>query len=321
MNDTLTHPSGHSKNLRYVICAAVYVATPNLSNAQPASLDECSESVNPRQLVETSREWVESAAPGQAVLRDLACIAQRAPYRRTSLGRSAVRAVFAVAEDDDAIRQTLLQIIQDNATDLSVLRTACRLLVYVADEQTRLVMLDRLRSTWPTDRWGPYFAFFEELGDRQFLVWLEQTSSDPQYSQFPSVLLEQSAARVRIQQDPKDLAAYLASGRDDLDRGWVMRQALRRGVDPKAVREAVLASLRHSDTSDKRLVYDAKLVYECDECGLFLPEDSTELARRRTMARALLSDVDEPRPGWANPAIAAKRAEFYRYAPKHEKEE
>lgn len=286
--------------------SVVVIALP--VHAQPLADDQCSMPAVAGRFVLTSRDQVNKGADRDSVLGTLSCIA-RSGMNEWPVAKSAVRALFALAQNDSTRRELLLEIIVDPKSGTNVSRLACELLTYVADEATRAAMLEQLKKTWPaTAGWAGYFAFFIDLGDRDFLKWLEsalEAFEDPHRQ-----ALEADARRIRIQQDPEDLIAYLQAEGNDLYRAWAARQALRHGVPKERVGNAVVAIIQRGADEPKGQTRHLLLVKECEELGIFRPEYEAVLGPIRERLNRV-SDSCELGPPWAEATIAAKRAEFY----------
>jgi len=247
-------------------------------------------------------------------METLACIAQTENDSMRA-GPAAVRAIFALATNDAEIREQLLRLVSSPATASEAHRTACQLLVYVENDSIRMVMRENLRRDLLTSRWQSYFEFFRNVGDPEFVAWLETEITGKQPGILPAELLNVQRRYIQIQQHVADLLAYLNSEETEIDRAWVVRQALRRGAPIVAVRDAVLLGIGKCRSNPRCLAWNMEAVHQCDEASIFRPVDEEFLAPIRKLMHPSTGCGPSPGPPWATPAIQRKRADFYHLTP------
>ena len=293
-----------------------------VKKGEPYCENCCSGALTHRAFVESSLDRVRDGEEVESVLAILSCIARR-DHVGGYVATGAVRAIFAIAKDEEQIRQHLLDIAAAPETALSVHRTACELLTYVADTETRRVSLELLEGNWSSGNWRGYFQLLTDVGDSAFLAWLETTLRHTPPESRLSVFLERAAKRVRIQEDVEAILAGLESGKgeDVIDAVWLARQAWRHGVSRERIRKAVLSRIRQAGDDFVHLINIVQLVQHCEKLGVFTADDGRDLARVREIAKATNGYRDAPWPPWAEERIALKRAEFYRLNRKEMKDQ
>ncbi|MFQ5806897.1 MAG: hypothetical protein ACE5I3_10650 [Phycisphaerae bacterium] len=224
--------------------------------------------------------------------------------------------MFHLAQDDAEIQRRLLEIIRAPDTDSIALSTACRLIVYVADVDGRRELLADVKRRWEEREFNPGLGALVELGDVECLHWLEGMTPPENLNEdlkdHWQRYLNSYTVRLRIQQKPSQLLKYLSSDRDEIDRGWVVRQASRHGATRPEIRRAVMTYLRRVAPNSSALAH-ASLVIASDECGVFTAEDAREIEAIRAVRQFLDSESQEGTfPAWARlPDV--RRAQFYRF--------
>ncbi|UCE60869.1 MAG: hypothetical protein JSU63_03790 [Phycisphaerales bacterium] len=281
----------------------------------PPLASSCTDEVPVLSFVVDSTKRAEEPGKRDEVLETLTCLC-----RREDLGpfgsRAAVAGIFHIAEGEASVRSHLIEIIEDPQTSQSVHHIALELLVYVADKEVQNRVLAHLKANWPNSRWGDYFDFFREVGDVEFLKWLEEESVIRGVIEMPDWFLRTQARYIRIQQNVDDLLAYLRSDDEELDRAWVARQASRHGATREEIREAIFTSFEDARDQKIPLTRNSGLVLQCDEFGVFEREDADrfpEIERAR-VARKALSIEDPYWPPWALLTIQKRKARFYKVA-------
>lgn len=229
------------------------------------------------------------------------------------LNSKVVREIFSLAKDDSEIQQYLLNIIGNPSTSKYSHRTACELLVYVADDQAGIFMLNQLKQEWPSDRWGHYFNFFKDVGDIDFLQWLDETARKSKDFVLGKSLIDQYSKCIRMQQNNDDILEYMLSETTTFDRVWALNQAIRHGVDIELIRSKILTALQKESDLRKKLSMFRDLIRQCDELGIVRSEDAEDLSMiRRSINRRFVYRTGGG-PKWAVVTIEAKRDKFYRF--------
>jgi len=302
------------KNKRHM--ASCVCITFLLSASVVADQDEfenvCADPALHPQFVESSLYLVQHGTDRNRVLDVLLCITKRKPNNST-IGPAAVRAMFHIAEQNQRIQRYLLEVVQDpTAYELSI-HEAFRLLVHVADDSGREQLRSMVRRDFSCNGCSRALRALVECGDAQTLVWLDrQLATLPSNLEPMRPLLETMAKQIRLQQDPSQLIAYLTLDKNDIDRGWVVRQAVRHKVNRDQLHTAAMTYLGRNPAASSRF-QKASLVTACDEYGL-LTEGDAQACEVIREVRILLDSTTNcgvgSWPKWAA-LVKAKRAAFY----------
>lgn len=263
-------------------------------------------------FIEASLNMVREGADRIAVLDQLACIA-------TSENRwaavPALRALFHIAGEDERIRDYLLKVINNDRTSPGTTAEALKLFVYVADEEGRSELLERVKRQWDNRgrdcKWNAGWEPLIELGDIAFGRWLDKTTEALGENDPLRPVLDRANTMIRLQKNSSELLAYLRSDREDIDRSWVVRQAMRHGAGRDEIRKAVLEYLRRAG-GERPLSLNILLVRTCDEYGIFNSEDVAGISTIRAIRQIRYSSDDQGAqwPKWTTD-VEAKRAKFY----------
>ena len=277
-------------------------------------LDEvCADPKRHGAFVRESVRMVDEGAAREEVLETLMCIAMSGDRWAAA---PAVRAIFHIASDNQQIQEYLLRVIKADGASPVAASEAARLFAYVVDEDGQAQLLEFVKSQWDSRAtdcdWNQGWATLVELGDLAFLRWLDETAEGLGAEAPLKAVLDRARSMIRLQQDVSELLAYLRSDREDIDRTWVFRQAIRHGASREDIRKAVLAYLGRLG-GKRSLSANLLLVRTCDEYGIFTSEDAAEVGAIRVIRQIRYSTDDEVAqwPRWAT-RVEVKRTEFYR---------
>jgi hypothetical protein len=154
---------------------------------------------------------------------------------------------------------------------------------------------------------GGQFWALVELGDLDFLRWLEEIIRAMPDTDQRKGWLKSQAQLVRLQHDSDVLLGLLRSGERGLDGAWLLRQGVRHGVDREALRSAATDRLRAARDDPGARDDASTLKRECEDLDLF-GEAEMESFKFIDVPRGI---SDGPRPGWAT-LTETMRAAFYR---------
>lgn len=260
----------------------------------------------PRWFVFTALERVEAGIDRNHALEALACIAATEPDAMYS--GYALRALFHLAHSDDAIRRYFLQVIGDART-LGVTRlTACGLLMYVADDDVRKVFLQQVREGWgKTDMGGQFWALVQ-LGDLDFLHWLDGIISELHPGDARMAWLQEQARLVRVQHNPQELFQLIRAEEPGIDRAWLVRQGMRNGVPRAELMQAMIDYLDYAKRHSRRHFGVSDMLKACEEYDL-LSERQRRSYRRLRRSGTIIS-CNGPGPRWAT-LVEKKRDRFW----------
>lgn len=237
------------------------------------------------------------------VLNDLLCFAT------TTRGRGAVAAVNAVmglTESDELARQYLIGIVKSPDTTLEVCYRACELLVYCADEDTAGFLLDELASGRSERNWPALYRALRDLGDMQFLAWLEETGGQRGGRPLPGGYVEGDIQLLKALRKPEDLLSLFEADDKKLDRPWILKQVARLGVSREQIRSMVLLYLRKTRFKEDHHVVE--LVYLCDEWRLLSGEERAEFSG---LLGLLKSSNRGCLPFWCGTKITAEKNRYW----------
>ena len=297
---------------RMVIGVLAFVLT-NGVYGQIVFDDKCTTPIMHLAYVRSFSDRNEKALPSEESLAKLLCIAKEdeSPLL-IGVARNAVRAIVAIAEDDEESRKYLLDIALDPNVRLEVHEESCRLLTLVSDVATTQAIMNRLSLTWPRGHWQGYFQLLRDVGDASFLSWLDgQIESAELGSPFQD-FLKQAAIRVRIQRSPSDMLEALEAMECTFDCPWFVLQAFRIGLDAELVRATVLKVLRQPAEELEDLLLRVALLRSCREADILSPDDCQESPEVQRIA-FIADSLRRPRKKtWIDRRISEKRAAFYR---------
>jgi len=226
-----------------------------------------------------------------STLDALACIA--VTNDGNECANRSLRALFHLAQQDHVIRYHLLRIIKDSRTGVEVRLAACTLLRYVADGSVRQELLRQVVDGWEKTDMGGQFWALVELGDPEFLRWLEGIIRDLPSDDMRKIWLEEQAQRVRVQQDPAELLRTIRSDQRTIERWWLVRQGMRHGFPKTDIADAVKEYLGKAKRGEIRA--DGELLTASDEYGLLTSQDRQEYVGLEG-PKAI---ADPPGPKWA----------------------
>jgi len=290
----------------------------------------CTDPVKYTQVIRFSDYLMKQGVPAGDILTALSCIA-RAPGLKPTTAGPAVWVAFQVAPDDAARRTWLRQVIEADGTTEAATSTACELLVYVADGDSRSALLNIVQEKWPDVRAKYALEALVELGEERLVTWLDERSAElgvvTWLDERSAELGEQDPIRryfgikkkkIMIQKNVPEMLRMIEArdsktdrnlhGRHGmLDRDWLVRHAIRNGALPGEVRQRVITHARslRAEFPRKRLFPGMQAAHEC---RLFTQQDTAEFEGIRQMQeRQHISEWDD---SWVTlPNI--KRAEFY----------
>ena len=141
------------------------------------------------------------------------------------------------------------------------------------------------------------------------LAWIEHRLDKKDLASYN---LETWAKQIRLQHNLADLLKYIESDEVDIDRGWLVLQAMRHGVDRDKLRSAVINFLRREAPIQHPGSF-AVLVRAADWCGVLTPDDANAIEAVRFVREfdKRISIENETWPTWAT-LVKTKRAEFFR---------
>ncbi|MFH1108586.1 MAG: hypothetical protein V1790_05230 [Planctomycetota bacterium] len=168
-------------------------------------------------------------------------------------------------------------------------------------------MLDQVVSGWKKTDVGGQFWALVELGDLDFLRWLEEIIRAMPDDDQRKGWLKSQAQLVRLQHDPGALLGLLRSDKRGVDGAWLLRQGVRHGVDREALRSAATDRMRAARDDPGARDDASMLKRECEDMELF-GEAEMGAFKFIDVPRGI---SDGPRPGWAT-LTETKRTEFYR---------
>jgi hypothetical protein len=144
------------------------------------------------------------------------------------------------------------------------------------------------------------------------LAWIEHRFDKKDLASYN---LETWAKQIRLQHNLADLLKYIESDEVRVDRGWLIRQAVRHGVERDRLRSAVLNYLNRKGPTQHPGSFST-LVRSADWCGVLTPDDAEVMEAVRLVRELdkLISIEDETWPAWAT-LVKTKRAEFFRVSP------
>lgn len=119
------------------------------------------------------------------------------------------------------------------------------------------------------------------------------------------------AKKINLQHNLADLLRYIESDEVDIARDWLVRQAVRHGVDRDKLRSAVINYLRRKGPTQHPGTL-SHLVLTADWCGVLTPDDAETIEVVR-LVRALDKSIAieyGPWPTWATLA-ETKGTEFF----------
>lgn len=150
-----------------------------------------------------------------------------------------------------------------------------------------------------------------EIGDRQTQEWLSEVAMRMQIDDPLRDWMREQARRIDLQSSVDQLIEYLRSDAHEIDRTWIVRQAVRHGVAHAVIADAVVHFLDHNLEIVPEHV-SASLLQSCEDLGIFAESGSGLPTRVRT-AREKFTRFREDSKflPWAT-APAEARAEFYR---------
>ncbi|GJQ27710.1 MAG: hypothetical protein HBSAPP02_27420 [Phycisphaerae bacterium] len=215
-----------------------------------------------------------------------------------------------LAKDNALIQDYLLRVIRNAAND-TVVNEACVLIVYVADQKGRKALLHEVAEAWKGERLHPAMESLATLGDAAFAEWIQRTAETLKEDDPRTRFLRTLAEKIQLQTPPANLIAYLKSGSKILDRGWVVRQAVRHGIPRSEIRSAVLTAIERENKPDA-LKSNLDLLIACEECGIFTEKDASEIALvQDTRSLRNVMTHEGSSPTWATLPLVL-RAKFYR---------
>lgn len=295
---------------RYLAILVCELAIGQTTLGQPHNNADCSYPLTHQEFILKSETLSSTETARDEILRNLVCIAT-SPASTAKTATSAVRALYGCGNDAD-VRRCLLEIITAPTTSFDAHATACALLVYVADDEARAKMLELVKGNLSARTWSNYFVFFEELGDVRFLEWLQQLHSDNGFHALPPWYLEQQIRCGLIQGSAAALLSALADCTENLDPGWLIRQAFRAGASREAVRASALVALETRAITTEAPYRQWMILQACDEFDVLLPQDEKIVALFRVAVGAKRERDVTGTPPRATARIREKRAEFYR---------
>ena len=294
------------------IVSIVIVCVGQSGCAQPPTVNvdletACADVPRHGQFVGESTTLVENGVERDRVLGVLSCIATH-PNVRPGVGVLAVRALCYLAADDGSARSLVIEIVKNEATDMNVVRGACRTVVYIADAETRRELLEFAKRHWPSQKASFATEALKDLGDEKLVTWIDQLKKTLPAEDVHHPLLDRLKRYVSIQKSVPEMLAYIESDATDIDRDWLVRQAMRHGATPGQVRSAALAYLhRMRDVSSS--YQRALLVRGCEEYDIFRSEDVRQYKAIREHREGGLA-VCGGQQIW-DAFLKAKEAEFY----------
>jgi hypothetical protein len=151
-----------------------------------------------------------------------------------------------------------------------------------------------------------------DLADGDFRNWIGEAGRTLAKDDPRREFLDVQRRMVLLQKNTASMLKCLSSNSCDIDRAWLVRQALHHGGDHDTIRGTVITYLRRARPT-RFGVGHTRLISFCDEAGLLLPEDDQVIEEIKTVRAFLSSMADEgTSPSWAS-LPDAKRAEFYRF--------
>ncbi len=272
------------------------------------------------QFVESSLGQASQRADPTEVLETLACIAT-SEQTKSWVARGALRAIFHIAAAERRIQEHLLDIIRNPETPRTIRETACQLIVSVANPRGERELLRIVRDHWKDRDARPQMRALAELGSVAFLNWIEQTKAHADVdngdivARLASMNLEVWAKKIRLQHNLADLLRYIESDQVDIDRGWLVYQAVRHGVDRDKLRSAVLNFLRPKEPTQHPARF-ITLVRAADWYGVLTPDDAEAIEAVRFVRDfdKLVSREHGTWPTWAT-LVKTKQAEFVGVSP------
>lgn len=313
----------------WVVAIVTFLLTvPCAANELGPPVSPCSFAHTHEEYVVNAKAMVDTGADLHEVLDRLACIGKT--KNRPGLGvdtqSAAIRAWFALAPSDEQRRRQLLAIVEDPETSYGPFMLAGGLLVCVADDQVRRVMIDQLRQSLPFDesvhasfRLYLCLDFLLEDGDPRAVTWVEKLRSLLRPAHPMQDFFESGLRRLRLGNRKSDLLGLIESAGNDGLRPWAIRRALRLADDPEEIRNAVRRWMAEEAKRSTTLFGVAEVVAETDLFWLFGRDEGGIVRTCRDMI-SMTADLPATGPKtsvpWADEIIRAKRAEFYRTAPK-----
>lgn len=293
-----------------VILIGAYLTRSPIVLGQGVVHEACNKPELQGAFISRSVEQARDEEARDQVLETLSCIASGSNPDNL-IGATAVHAIFQIAGANRLIQDHLLRIIQNEKTNSVAMHTACQLIVYVADDYGRRMLLEQLVRDSDRTACGHLLQALAELGDQSFLDWLEARAAQLPAGHPVRIRFEALADEVRLQKDTGALLHRLRSNTPGIDAGWIVRQALRHGADRNEVRTAVLDRLGRTEDDEGPLQHTA-LVRACDEANLLTAQDAADypaipIVRQTLRAVSQHSFV----PAWVT-LPESKRAEFYR---------
>lgn len=267
----------------------------------------CSDQALHGRFIDMSLAQVQEGHDRDKTLKMLSCIANNP--RHMLIGPAAIRAMFHIAEDNTTIQRYLLGVIADPGMNQESASASSKLIVYVVDEDVRRQLLELAKQQWIARGANPALWALVELGDTGALRWLEKTTEELGESNPLRLALDRPRKMILIQQNILHLIAYLESDRADLDRGWVVRQAMRHGASREDIRLTVVGYLHRRAGQESSAMAHWSLIKACDECGIFTNEDVRNIEAIQRVRDVRFSS-ERSFPGWAT-LPDTKRAEFY----------
>jgi hypothetical protein len=198
-----------------------------------------------------------------------------------------------------------LNIIERDADEL-VVDNACRLLVYVSDERSTSRLRNRLRMKWEAGGMaGSELWALTELGDAETADWIQTVVAALPADDRRAEFLESHAKLIRIQLNPDTIPTLILASGKGVDRCWLIRNAVRLGVNKSEIRNAAVGYLRSTDMNAPSS-RDVDFAQTCAELGLFTPEE--EIEYKPLMLFVARSEAGPP--SWAT-KVRELRRKFY----------
>ncbi len=284
----MRHASPKAATLLCLICCINAIAEFSAAS-EPQSPVECSTIYECRKQVgEILQAAIDSPSKAQQAMDQFLAIARDTGPIGKMAGDLAVRYTFELAAGDEALqRRVLLELIEDPAIRSQWIRIAAELAVYVADENLRAVMAERLNASWPTSdeesqngTWFPSLEFFLEDGDERGLKWLEEMIKRDESTRVGGNFFRQYYDKMILHGNCPGLLKLIREGPRPYTRPWALRQALRYCEDRSAVATAAWQCIEELESKGKTATPIIMMI-ECDRIGILEPPESAAIARIR----------------------------------------
>ncbi len=276
------------------------------------------------EYVVNAKAMVDAGADLGEMLDTLACIGRTKKQTGYWVDpqSAAFGAWFALAPSDEVRRRRLLAIVEDPETTYGFFMQATELLLYVADEHARNVLLAQFQQSWPVDqfapsnpRWRACLTFFLEDDDPRITPLIEKfiayhEPSHPMRGHFESYLRD-----LRMGNSKEDLLGEIESCRKGGARPWAIRRALRLTDDAEEVRAAVRRWMAEEVQINGSFLTIADVFAFTEQLRLFDENEEGLVAKCREFLR--ISERMGCRAGpestvpWADEIIRTKRAAYY----------